>query len=433
MKVRSVELLIILLLMIINGVLAMSEAAVIAARKARLQQRADSGSHVAKIALELKDAPGRFLSTVQIGITLVGILAGAFGGATVADDLAQWIRQIDALAASADVLSVAVVVILTTYFSLVIGELVPKRLAIQSPERIAMLIAPLMQRLAFWAYPLVWLLEVSTEAVLTLFGVRPSNDPPVTEEEIQVMLHQGARVGVFEQHEQEMIAGVFRLDDIPTQALMTPRANVVWLDINADIDTIRQTLVENDFSRFPVCDKTLDNVLGVVRARDLLRQILNSDMPDLQALILPPIFIPENTLAPVALERFRGHKAHFGIVIGEYGEVQGVVTLNDIVEAVVGKIDEPDAVQREDGSWLLDGLMARRAVEDLLGIEALPGEGYTTLAGFMMQELDEIPQLADMVEWDGYIFEVIDMDGKRIDKVLVRKNFDAGSIASQSA
>ena len=415
------ELVIILLLMVFNGVLAMSEAAVISVRKARLQQQADDGNKAAQTALALAEDPNRFLSTVQIGITLVGILAGAFGGATIADDLAGQIEKIDALAKSADALAVALVVLLTTYLSLIIGELVPKRLAIQNPERIAMLVARPMQMISGVAYPLVWFLGLSTDSVLKLLRVREFDDPPVTEEEIQVMLHQGTETGVFYRHEQEMIAGVFRLDDIPTQALMTPRANVVWLDVNADMDAIRESLLQNEFTYFPVCDKDLDNLIGVVRGRDLLPYILAGKKPDLHELALPPLYIPENALASTALERFRGNKSYYAIVIGEYGGVEGIVTLNDVIDAVVGDIDEPDAIEREDGSWLVDGLMPRLQLEELLNIKELPGEGYSTLAGFIMQELDDIPQLADRIEWDGHTFEVIDMDGKRIDKVLVKR------------
>lgn len=422
------ELFIVILLLIANGVFAMSEIAVVSARKARLQQWANEGNIRARTALELANAPNRFLSTVQIGITLIGILAGAFGGATIATKLAVVLDALPFLAPYGRALALGFVVLSITYLSLIIGELVPKRLALSSPERIAVAVAPLMRALSGLASPVVRLLSLSTDAVLRLLGVRPSAEPPVTEEEIRLLLQQGAQAGMFEAAEQAMVERVFRLGDRRVAAVMTPRTEIVWLDCHACLDDIQRTVTESVHSRFLVAQGTLDNVLGVVHAKDLLARALAGQPIDLAALARQPLYVPESMRALQVLELFKQSGTHIALAVDEYGGVQGLVTPSNILEAIVGDIPsagelgEPQAVQREDGSWLLDGMLAVDEFKELFHLSALPDEEqgvYQTLAGFVIMQLGRIPAVADRFEWEGLRFEVVDMDANRIDKVLV--------------
>jgi putative hemolysin len=422
-----VEIVILLLLIVLNGVLAMSEIAVVSSRRARLQQQAADGSARARAALKLADNPNRFLSTVQIGITLIGILAGAFGGATVAADLSEFLTEIEVLAPYSDVLGVGIVVLMITYLSLIIGELVPKRLAIHSPETIAKLVAGPMRLLSIMAYPLVWFLGMSTEIVLRVLGVEDSDDPPVTEEEIKTMLQEGARAGIFDTAEHQMVAGVFRLDDLRADALMTPRTEMAWLDADDTVDLIRKKIAETAFSIYPVCEGSPENVLGIVLAKDMLRRSLINGSLDLRTMTHQVLFVPEGMLAADILEAFRGEANHFAMVLGEHGDVDGLLTMHDILEAVVGDIEEPAVVQREDGSWLVDGMMPIEEFKAQFGIKVLPDEQknlYQTLAGFIITTWGRIPNTADHFVWDKFYFEVVDMDSNRVDKVLVRLNHD---------
>ena len=419
------EVLIILLLILLNGVFAMSEMAIVSARKARLQQLASQGNAKAYTALELASAPNVFLSTVQIGITLVGVLAGAFGEATVAKKVAGWLSQIQWLAPYSEGAGLGLVVIGITYLSLVIGELVPKRLALHSPERIASEVAIPMRVLSRIGYPLVRLLGASTDAVLKLLGIGPSEDPPVTEEEIKVLIEQGTRAGVFQEAEQDMLTGVFRLNDRRVTALMTPRTEIVWLDIRDSMDEIRVEITSSGYSRFPVCEEDLDNVLGVVQVKDMLAHCLADDPIDLRVLLHLPLFVPESTPASRVLELFKRSGMHLALVINEYGGVEGLVTLTDLLEQIVGDVDvgEPQVIKRKDGSWLLDGMLPVDEFKEMFGLPRLPGEGqgnYQTLGGFVMAYLGRIPAAADQFQWGRLSFEVVDMDGKRVDKVLVR-------------
>ena len=427
------EGLVVVLLIFVNGIFALSEIAVVSARKTRLQQWADEGNASARAALELANNPNQFLATIQIGITLVGILAGAFGGATIATELAVILSDITWLAPYGHPLSLTLVVLVITYLSLIVGELVPKRLALNNPERMAMAIAAPMQGLSRVAYPAVHLLGLSTEFLLRALGMKPSAEPPVTEEEIRALIEQGTQAGMFEEAEQEMVERVFRLGDRRVSAVMTPRTEIVWLDREASALEIRRTITESAHSRFLVADGSLDNVLGVVHAKDLLAHILGEQVVNLEATLQQPLYVPESMRALKVLELFKQSGTHIALVIDEYGGIQGLVTPSDILEAIVGDLPEageqvePLAVQRPDGSWLLDGMLPVDEFKDLFDLGELPGEDqgiYQTLAGFVIMQLGRIPAATDYFVWEGLKIEVVDMDGNRVDKVLVTPTRD---------
>ncbi len=427
------EVLIVFLLILANGVFAMAEAAVVASRKARLQQAAESGDTKARAALALAENPNRFLSTVQIGITLVGIFSGAFGGATLSKQISAWAQGVPALAPYANTVGLIVVVTGLTYFSLVIGELVPKRLALQSPEKIAALVAGPMSFISAAASPIVSFLSFSTDMVLRVFGVKASNDPPVTEEEIKVMVEQGAQAGVFHAKEQEIIESVFRLGDRDVRSLMTHRQDITWLDLRRPLEDNQRILASSAYSRLPVCQGDLEHIVGFVRAKDLLKQCLEEGSIDLSASLLPPVFVPLTQSAFKLMETLKTTRTHITLVVDEHGITQGLVTLNDLLEAIVGALpavdesDESDAVQREDGSWLMDGMLSLGEFKHLLGINELPGEStgnFHTLSGFIMAYLGRVPLTSDHFEAANLRFEVVDMDNHRVDKVLVTKMSD---------
>ena len=433
MSAVSTDLAIVWLLIIANGVFAMSEFAVISARRARLRQKGSEGNKGALVALELLRSPNRFLSTVQVGITLIGILAGAVGGSRIADELATVLARIGWIAAYSHTVALVIVVLGIAYLTLVIGELVPKRIALNNPERIAMAVARPMRTFARVMAPLVHLLSASTRLVLRLLGLKPTGEPPITEEELRALLQEGADAGVFDAMEQDMVESVLLLDNRRASGLMSPRPEVVWLDVEEPINDLLRKIIESSYSRFPVGRGSLDNILGEVQARDLLGSCLSGEPPDLTSLLRKPLLIPETMPVLKVLEAFRQLGTQMALVIDEYGSVQGVVTLTDILEAIVGDIPsenelaDPFAVQREDGSWLLDGMISIENFRDIFDIEGLPGEGqglYQTIAGFTIVQLGHFPEVADHFEWGGLRFEVVDMDGPRIDKMLVRRQPD---------
>jgi len=416
------ELLLIFVLVLLNGMLAMSEAALISARKARLQQRANEGDKRASTVLGLTATPNRFLSTVQVGITLVGVLAGAVGGASIVDFLAPLFARVPILAPYNTSISLALVVLGITYTTLILGELVPKRLALHNPEDIASLVAKPMIFISKVFSPVIRLLSLSTDLVLRLIGIRPSTEPPVTEEEIHVLLDQGTQAGVFEEAEQDMVAGVFRLNDRRVYSLMTPRTEILWLDVRDKTDEILKKLSEGPYSRFPVCQGSLDNVLGIVKARELLTRSLAGEPIYLKECLSSALFIPETTFASRALEVFKESNKELVLVIDEFGGITGLLTINDVLEEIVGDIEvgEPQVTQRQDGSWLLDGMLDIDEFKEIFHLGLLPNEDdYETLAGFVMTSLGRIPKSADRFEWEGLRFEVVDMDARRVDKVLV--------------
>lgn len=424
------ELFVLALLILGNGLFAMSEIAVVSARKTRLQQQAEEGDRRARVALELANAPNQFLATIQIGISLVGVLAGAFGGATVATKLSQALDNVPALAPYSDAIGVGVVVLAITYLSLVIGELVPKRLGLNNAERVAAAVAPTMRGLSRLASPIVRLLDWSTGLVLRLLRVRAGEEEPVSEEEIKLMMRQGTQVGVFEPEEHEMVLQVFRLADQTINAIMTPRPEVIWLDLEDPPDETRQLIAGAGYSRFPVARGDLDHVIGLVYAQDLLARAIAGDPLNVEELVRPALFLPESVTALEAVERLRETRSDAALVIDEYGGFQGLLTTYDILEAIVGDLpaageeNGSEAVQREDGSWLLDGMLSIDELRDLLDLAELPYEGkahYQTLSGLTMVALGRVPTAGEHFECCGWRFEVLDMDGHRVDKVLAMR------------
>lgn len=417
------EILVILLLVLLNGLFAMSEIAVVSARKPRLQQWADKGDNKARLALQLAEEPDNFLSTVQIGITLIGIVAGVFGGATLAADLALLLETVGLPARYSGPIAAFVVVAAITYLSLVIGELVPKSLGLQHAERIATAVAPVMQRLSRIVYPVVWLLSLSTRFITRLLGVKASQEPSITDEEIAIMLQQGAQVGVFEPEEPEMVRRIFQLSDRTVSSLMTPRHEIIWLDRAGPLDDTRRRMRDKAFSRYPVADDDLDHVVGYMDVKDLVTQNLADAPFDPFATLYQPVYVPETMSALELLERFKEEHVHMALVFDEYGGLEGLVTSTDLLEAIVGNIDLPFAplvVAREDNSWLVDGTLPFVELLDLLEVDAPARDGsYQTVGGFMLSLLKDVPEEGEYVDWHGYRFEVVDMDGFRVDKVLV--------------
>lgn len=426
------DILILLLLVLANGVFAMSEAAVISSRKARLMERANRGDARARAALALSENPNDFLSTVQIGITLIGILAGAFGGARLSDDLAAWLARFPAIAPYSGAIALAIVVGGITYASLVIGELVPKRLALNNPEGVASAVSGPMRRLSAITMPAVRLLSFSTDFLVRILGGQKASGAPVSEEEVKILLQEGAEAGVFHASEHQMLQSVFRLTDRHVNELMVPRLQTVWLDINDPLETNLQKMEQSQHSRFPVGEGTLDNFLGMVSVKDVWAHMIEGtvlERPDfdLRELLWQPPLFPEAAGALHALETFRQTGRHTGVVLDEYGGVQGIVTLMDVLEAIVGDIPEMGeiderAVRREDGSWLLDGMLLLDEVKDRLDIRALPGEEeghFETLGGLVMAQLERLPHPGDTFDACGWRWEVVDLDGHRVDRVLV--------------
>ena len=418
----------IVLLLIANGIFAMSEIAVVTARKSRLQELANKGLARARAALDLANNPNRFLSTVQIGITLVGILAGAFGGRALTESLAAELQSIPVVAPYSRSLALGIVVLSITYFSVIFGELVPKRLALGHPESIAMFMASPMRLLLTVGSPLVHLFTFSTDLVFRLVGKRFEDRTLVTEEEITTLLRQGTEAGVFEETEQEMVEAVFQLGDKSARGLMTPRTQIIWLDVNDSVERIRAKLSDSGHSRFPVCEGSLDNVVGIVQAKDLLTNFLSVKNVELKTTMRPPDFVPRSMTALQVLEHIKKSSSHIVLVVDEYGGIEGLLTHHDILEAIAGDMplgatpNQPKAVQRKDGSWLLDGMISVDEFKELFQLETLPGEKrdtFQTLGGFLFTQMGRVPSVSETFEWNHLRFEVVDMDGKRIDKVLV--------------
>ncbi len=424
------EILILFLLFVLNGLFSMSEIAVVSARKARLQQLANEGNHRAASALALAREPSNFLSTIQVGITCVGIFSGAFGEATLARGLSGAFANVPALAAYSDALALAIVVAVIAYFSLIIGELVPKRLALQNPELIASLTAAPMRFLASIAHPVVSLLSASTDLVLRIIGASTSRRSPVSEDEIRLLMEQGTRAGVFEQFEQRLVHNVLMLDERPVVAEMTPRLEVVSVDLDESLELNLRKIADSRHSRFPVCRGGPEQIVGVIHTKDILARQVAGEPVDLAACMHDPLFVPETLTCIRMLETFKESRLQIAFVVDEYGDFQGLVTLNDVLEAIVGEMPssheegEQMVVERAAGSWLIDGMLNTMDLKDLLNLSELPGEdsgAYHTLGGMTMIQMGRVPRSADAFDWGGYRFEVVDMDGTRVDKVLVTR------------
>jgi putative hemolysin len=422
------EVVLILLMLVANGVFAMTEIAVVAARKARLRMLAENGNRNARAALELAESPNRFLSTVQIGITAVGILAGAFGGATIARQIGAGLQEVPLLAAYGQTIGLAVVVLGITFLSLVIGELLPKRLGLSNPEGIAMVMATPMQWLSRLASPAVNILSWSTETLLRLFGARPANKPVVDDEEVRYLMQEGLRAGAFNPVESQMVSSVLELDKVPVREIMTPRPKIIWLNRDDTQATMWHKIVVSGHSHFPVYESNRDNVVGIIALKAIYANVAAGVPARVTDLMTQPLLVPANQNLAQVLETFRQARRHIALVADEFGGIAGLVTLHDIMEAILGEFpsaDErarPAAVQREDKSWLIDGLMEIDRVAKVLPevrFETDAGAEYQTLAGFVVKQLGRLPKEGETVTVDGYVFEVLDMDRHRIDKVLV--------------
>src|SRR5512139_2293165 len=435
------EILMLVVLIVLNGVFAMSEIALVTARRARLARLADEGDTSAEVAIKLHDAPTRFLSTVQVGITSIGILSGIIGQAALADPLSRWLQSFGLAAETSRIAATALVVVVITYVSIVVGELVPKRIGQFNPEGIARRVARPMSWLAVLARPFVRLLAVSTDALLRLMGKQKVTQEGEIEEDIHALLEEAGETGAIEQQEREMVRNVFRLDERHIHSLMVPRADIVYLDTTLPLADNLRRVAESEHSRFPVCRNGLDEVLGIVTAKQLLNQTLKGGHADLTAQLTPAVYVPESLTGMDLLEQFRASDTQMVLVIDEYGEINGLVTMQDVLEAVTGEfkprnLEEAWAVQREDGSWLLDGLIPIPELKDRLELKSVPEEDrgrYHTLSGLVMWLSGRLPQTGDVLSWENWRLEVVDLDGKRIDKVLATQIHEGEAGQADSA
>ena len=426
-----VDLALLLFLILLNGILAMSEIAVVSSRKARLQKLADDDSPGAQSALALHNEPSIFLSTVQVGITTVGILSGAIGETALADPLTTWLASFVLIEPYARGIALTIVVVGLTYFSVVIGELVPKQLGLLAPEKTASLIAPPMNMLARITKPLVWSLSASSAFILRLLGAVRQEEPPVTDEEIKVLMEQGSEAGVFHASEQAIVSNVLRLDEQRIGAIMTHRNDIYVLDLDEPEAEIRNRIAESPYTRIVVCRDGLDHIVGILRTADIFKDALAGKPIAVELSLRPPLYVPEGVTTTHLLENFRKARQQCALIVDEYGELQGLVTLTDVLTSIVGELpssdlpEDQEVVKREDGSWLIDGSVTIERLKSVLEIEdVLPGEeenAFNTLGGFVMYQLGRVPMVSDHFEVAGCRFEVMDMDKNRVDKVLVAR------------
>ncbi len=422
-------ILILFFLIVLNGLFAMSEMALVSSRKARLQRWIDEGDSGAIAAAKLAEDPADFMSTMQIGISTITILSGILGEAALSDSLADMLRDFGMRDTLAHPLSIVFVVAIITYVNIVIGELAPKRLGQIAPESIARIVSRPVLWLTAVMLPVVRFLSGSTYLVLRIIGVRNTEGPKMTSDEIHAMLIEGSQSGLIDAQEHQMVRNVFRLDDRKIASLMIPRLDVTWLSIDDSAEKVLELIQNSGFSRFPVCKDSINDVIGVVTAKSVLTQALKHEPVDLEALMHAPLYVPESLNGMELLNLLRSSKTEMALVVDEYGDIQGIVTLQDLIEAITGEfqtndIDDSYAIKREDGTWLLDGLLSSHDLKDHLHIKALPEEErglYNTLSGLMMMQLGRIPQTLDTITWADWRFEIVDMDGKRIDKVLATR------------
>jgi len=423
------DIAILIALILLNGVFAMSEIALVTARKSRLQRLAEDGDKAAAVAMRLGNNPTQFLSTVQIGITAIGILNGIVGEAALAGPLAGMLHGFGLDEKSSALSATTIVVVGITYFSIVFGELVPKRIAQFNAEGIARVIASPLSVLAKLSRPFVYLLSVSTNGILRLIGKKELSSAELTEEDIHSMLAEGSQSGLIEKQEHEMVRNVFRLDDRQIASLMTPRSEIIYLDIDQPLESNLENLMKSDHSRYPVCRGGIKDTIGIITAKRLLKQRMKGESTNIQDYLQPAIFVPELLTGMKLLEQFRESGVQMVFVVDEYGEILGLITLQDVLEALTGEFRSRDpedvwAIQREDGSWLIDGLIPIQDLKDRLGLKSVPEEQkgrYNTLGGMMMWLTGSIPHTSDVVEWEGWRLEVVDLDGNRIDKVLASR------------
>jgi putative hemolysin len=425
------EIFIILGLIIVNGLFSMAEIALVSARKARLEGQANKGDADAKLALQLANHPDTFLSTVQIGITLIGILTGIFSGENIKEDLVQWLQQFELTKNYSNGLATTLLLIGITYLSLVLGELLPKRIGLSNPEKIAKIVAAPMRFISTVTFPFIWLLSKSTNFLSKLMGIK-SNDTQVTEEEIKAIISEGTEQGTIEEAEQEIIERVFHLGDRNITSLMTHRSDIEWIDINKTVGEIKTSFKDVLHTIYPVCDGSIDDIKGIVSIKELF--LATNNEAAIGTLMQKPMYVPENNTAYQVLEKFKGTKIHHCFIVNEYGSVEGLITLNDILEAIVGDIPQPDEenyeiITRADGSYLVDAQLSfYDFLEHINKTDWMNDceQEFDTLAGFILDELKEIPKTGDTFYWRGYEFEIIDMDGHRIDKVLVTEKEEEG-------
>jgi len=421
------EYLIILLLILLNGLFAMSEIALVSSKRARLEEKAKKGSTGAKTALKLLDEPEKFLSTVQIGITLVGIIAGAYGGLAIADDLTPVLQKITWLAPYAGNAAIIIVISIITYLSLIIGELVPKTIAFNNPEGITIALAPFMKILSWITTPIVAFLSVSTKVFLKVLMIKEKDETPVTEDELKILIEKGAQFGTLKYNESELLKRVFRFGDRHAYEIMTNRQDVVLININDPIEKIKHQVYENTFSRYPVCDEAPDNIIGIFTIKDFFHKLNTDSNFLLKDILSQPLFIPDNLTGITIFEKFRDTKTYVAVVIDEYGSFEGIITLHDLIENIFGDLpdkheaEEVAIFKREDGSMLIDGSILIDELKEQLQITFEDEENFSTLGGFMMFKLNRIPKTGDKINYETYTFEIVDMDGKRVDKVLVSK------------
>lgn len=422
------EIIIVFLLIFLNGIFAMAEIAIISARKSKLQQQVNEGNKNAQVALDIIKSPSRFLATIQISMTLVGIFAGAFGGATIAADLAKQLQTIPFIAPYSQAISLALVVFVITFLSLFIGELVPKRLAIANPEKIAILVARPINKLSAMSNPVVSLLSISTDWMLRAVGIKDASAPAITDEEVRILLREGAQTGAFELAEKDIVERTLLLSDKKVNSLMTPKKEIIWLDIESPFKTIRNKITKKPHSHFPVCRDNLDTVIGVVRTENLLTDFLAEEKINLKKLLHKPLFIPESMDCLKVLELFKKSGVHMALIADEYGNTQGLLSLTDILEAIVGAIptinelEEEEIVRRDNGTFLVDGLVSIDEFKEHFHIKKLPGERnglFHTVGGLVTNKIGRIPISGDSFELGNFKFEVMDMDENRVDKVLI--------------
>jgi putative hemolysin len=425
-----IDIAIIIFLILLNGIFAMTELAVVSSRKNRLEAKAEAGNRSARIALDLRDDPSKFLSTVQIGITLIGIFSGAFSGLMLAEPLGAYFAEVfPALGERADNLAIGLVVSVVTYLSLVVGELVPKQIALRYADSVAIAIAVPIYWLSRLTQPLVTLLDASNRFILSLLGEKREEEPTVSAEDVKAAIAEGTAAGVLEPEERQMLERVMRLDDIPVVAAMTHRNDIVWIEADEAPESILQKVQETRHSRYPLCHKSFENILGIVVVKDVLLQLGRGNQADLRAIAQKPIYMPEGKSVLDALEEFKRSISNMALIVDEYGGLEGIVTLKDIMEVIVGVLPEPahredyTATLREDGSWLVDGGLSIHEAEEMIGIHGLTDkqDSFTTVAGFVLYRLGHVPKAGENLYWRDWRFEVMDMDRTRIDKLLVSK------------